>query len=200
MTDIKEAQNQGQNQGATGVRSATPGKDDQENLAPVLPPLWEVRHDGSRYPNRGAEDAILGMVTDADAPTSIGFERNQTLGDLLVDLLAPDLVRDVAQAPQEWESIEHAFIVSTAREIRAVILAREAVKVAVADDDYVSIPFDDGDTTRMLDRIQRRMTAGAELMRRLRHARWGNPHFGGGETVAAESKSRITLKHVGNAK
>ena len=180
MTDIKEARNQGQNQEA------------------VLPPLWEVRHDGSRYPNRGAEDALLGMVTDADAPTSTGFEHNRTLGDLLIDLLAPDLVRDMDQAPREWESIEHAFIVSTAREIRAVILAREAAKMAVAEDDYVTIPFDEGDATRMLDRIQRRMTAGAELMQRLRNARWGNPHFGGGETLAAESKSRTTLKQVGN--
>jgi hypothetical protein len=142
-----------------------------------MSPLWHYRPDGSRYPSREASNAVLGMVTESD---SEGVISQATIGDLIVHaLIGRPLLDDIDEAPEEWESVEHAFIVETARSLRAVMLA---VAGGGPSDDHAGVDcrFTENDTVMELQAITKRMEAGAELLRRLRVARWGNPHFGGG--------------------
>jgi hypothetical protein len=144
------------------------------------PQLWDVRPDGTRYPNSRLSDAVLGMESES-SETGLGFEYNRTLGDLILDVLLPTtLAVDQREHPENWESAEHAFLIASARELRACIVAAEHSET----NDY-EVVFSEEDARLALGGIAARMEAGAELLRRMRSARWGNPHFGGGEPAAA---------------
>lgn len=123
--------------------------------AETLPPLWEARPDGSRYPNREAEEAILAMRTpkgDTEADT-------MTLGDLILDALIPGWL--------SHRSFEQEFLIATARELRAVLVAAHE---GMTGGDMVA-SFSRHDADHALHCITRRMEAGAELLYRIKAAR-----------------------------
>lgn len=119
--------------------------------------------------------------------TSHGSRYKRSLGDLIVDALAPGLESwcDGPEYPEDWQTFLWLFNENTALELRCLVRAFEAGDVTT-DDDPLSETFEDGDVARMLNIIRRRMEAAGELAIRLRKARWGNPHFGGGEGMKAE--------------
>jgi hypothetical protein len=143
-----------------------------------------VRYDGSRYPNHKAESAVL--EDEADAGSVV---HEQPIGDLLVTVLGGGyLYEDQGHAPQEWESFESGIIKNAARELRALHCA-----IVTRGDENLTEDFDEDDANKMLFAIVKRLEAAAELAHRLRVARWGNPHFGGGETMAAEALAKLKL-------
>lgn len=133
------------------------------------------------YPSTSAEEAFLRHETSADAK----FINARTIGDLIVDMLAPSLTPGTPEHPEEWESLEHAFLQATTTELRAVMCA---MNESPLDDDMIGEVFTRNDGVRALQVITKRMEAGTELCRRLRNARWGNPNFGGGEEAAKRAR------------
>jgi hypothetical protein len=141
-----------------------------------------TREDGSTYPDTAAEEAFLRDQSDADAK----YMNSRTVGDLIVDVLAPGLIQGAPEFPEEWQSLEHGFIETSALELRALMCALNDGDTF--EDGMLGDTFSRRDAARLLQIITKRMEAGAELCRRLRCARWGNPHFGGGEAQARRAK------------
>jgi hypothetical protein len=144
----------------------------------------DERHDGTRYPNHDAQKAFLADMTDCRNKTGAGFGYNTTIGDLICAVLAPSPIEQGDNEPENWQSLEGAFILQTAAELRALAIALDVQESRNAGVD-ICAPFSGDDAKRMLTGIARRMEAGAELCDRLRMARWGHPTFGGGENWEA---------------
>jgi hypothetical protein len=137
-----------------------------------------VRHDGSRYPDSAVDDAALEDFSDLDPSNMYEY----SLGDLIVQaLVGRDLIEDCKEAPQEWESFEHAILAQTALELRALNVAFAAGD-CLTTDNGTSEEFTAEMGMKLLRALTARVEAGAELARRLRRARWGHPSFGGGES------------------
>jgi hypothetical protein len=154
------------------------------------------RHDGSKYPDSDAEDAVLADFTDGNGKTGHGYSYNRTLGDLIVDaLVGRDLNSDSPEGPEYWESFEHGLLTRTALEIRAI---NHALASEITTDDHPADEVSIEEACELLRGLARRVEASAEIAVRLRRARWGAPEFGGGENLAAEARAtREALKSNG---
>lgn len=141
----------------------------------------EVRNDGSRYPARGVERAALEDFSDPDSKDcDRGYEYNRLLGDLVVDLLGiATPVEDNACVPEEWQTIENAFLEQIGTELRVLKLA--LVEGLSCTDDGSCDQVTAKDCAHVLRGLARRVRVGAEVTQRLRVARWGHPAYGGGE-------------------
>jgi hypothetical protein len=163
---------------------------------PKFGPTMEVRPDGSRFPNRVAQNAVLADISDQDCSSrGPGYDYQITLGDLIVEaLVGRDLNQDHDAHAEEWESLEHAMLRRTALELRALNVALAAG--LMSDDDPPCDLFTTEDACELVQGLARRIRAGAELALRLREARWGHPNFGGGETRASEAKTKHPVREV----
>ena len=133
------------------------------------------------------------------AAITFGLEHVRTLGDLLVDMLAPGLSSwsDTPKAPEQWKSFECLMLQNVALELRVINRALSAGDLTTEP------PCDElatEDACRALQLLSHRAEAGADAAGRVRVARWGNPHFGGGEKASpdapADSATRLRIPHA----
>jgi hypothetical protein len=135
------------------------------------------------YPDADSEDSVLRDFT-ADSDCTYGYSYNRTIGDLLVDLLTDSPHGPIEQGngePENWESLEHAFMLSTVVQLKAANLCVARASLPVGDDEVYAPDLTREEQARLLGGIAKRLQSGAELCSRLRRARWGHPTFGGGE-------------------
>jgi hypothetical protein len=139
------------------------------------------RHDGSRYPDGDADDAVLADFPESDSAKCVGYAYERTVGDLIVMALTgqdPDEFDGVSGSPDDWPSFDNAVLLRAAADLRVL-------SVAMHGEPTDGYPFEDeltlDEAKTAVRALQRRMEAGAELATRLRRARWGHPAFGGGE-------------------
>jgi hypothetical protein len=130
---------------------------------------------------------VLREETDPNGSVGLGHNYNRTLADLMIDILAGrSMVQSGDGDPENWFTLESTIIDNAALEVRALTAA---LTPSDTEDEFTT------DELIALTRlISRRLSAGAELARRFRRARWGHPNFGGGEgweakQQAAEAKS-----------
>jgi hypothetical protein len=149
----------------------------------VAIPEYRTRDGERRIPLADVERAALG---EGDSNRKDGDLRYATIGDLIVQALTPrELLADSPHAPQEFESFENLCLQTQATELRGLAVALAATQdedsfVGDVSNVMVEIPFTLGDATMLITAMARRTEALCELARRLRKARWGDPHFGGG--------------------
>jgi hypothetical protein len=145
--------------------------------------MRERSGDLSAYPDDDAEDAVLRDFTESEECT-YGFAYNRTIGDLLVDMFTDSPYGPIEQGdsePENWESLEHAFMLSTVVQLKAVNFCTSHAFDPSGDDEVCAPHLTREEVARLLGGIAKRLQAGAELCSRLRRARWGHPSFGGGE-------------------
>ena len=138
----------------------------------------------TRYRLQEAELDVLRPLTPEDADRGLGHDYQRTLGDLIVDVLAPGLDAwvDSDDAPADWAPLEWLFGQYTMLELRALSRAMETGHPVAGEAAELSVKFTTLDASRLLTVITARMQGGLELAQRLRRARWGNPSFGGDAT------------------
>lgn len=137
--------------------------------------VWQARHE--------SEMAALKAHIELDEEVPVGFAYRRSVGDLVVEMMAPGLGswNDNAEHPEGWKSLECMFLENIALELR---ILNHAMAADRTPDEPPGDEVTHEDTCRAIQLLSRRVAAGAELSRRLREARWGNPHFGGGEVAA----------------
>lgn len=149
--------------------------------------------DCAALPDSKAERAVLADFTDPRSSYfkgASGYQYERTLGDLIVDaLVGRDLVDDLAQAPEVWESFEAGILARTALELKA---ANFGLAANGDDPDYPTDDLTKGEVCELLRGLARRTEAAVELSKRLREARWGHPHFGGGAVCTREDLDKAT--------
>jgi hypothetical protein len=133
------------------------------------------REDGSASPDRGMEQAVL---AESSQPLKPKYNYDRTLGDLIVEALVPNIRMDVKDSPEAWGTLDNNLLDITALELRAITIAMTHGDAGL--DNALYSEFTPEDAARVIEAISRRLEAGAEISRRLREARWGDPRFGGG--------------------
>lgn len=149
------------------------------------------------YPHDETEDKVLVDFTQC-AESTYGYSYNRTIGDLLVDVLSdsPDGPTEQGDGePENWESLEHAFMLSTVVQLKAANFCAAHTETLSDSDERCAPPLNQEEVARLLGGIAKRLQAGAELCARLRRARWGHPTFGGGEGWE-ERKSTLKKSEV----
>ncbi len=145
--------------------------------------MQERRGELKAYPDTEAEDDVLRDFTE-DGDCTYGYVYNRTIGDLLVDVLTDSTYGPIEQGNNElenWESLEHAFMLSTVVQLKAANFCMTNASLPTEDGEACAPPLSSEEMARLMGGIAKRLQAGAELCARLRRARWGHPNFGGGE-------------------
>lgn len=162
--------------------------------------MRERRGDLTAYPDGDTEDDVLRDFSEGGELT-YGYAYNKTIGDLLVDMMSDAEFGPTQQGdnePDSWETLEHAFMMSTLVQLKAANFC--AAHTSSADEEGVPAPaLSKAELAMLMNGMAKRLEAGAELCVRLRRARWGHPTFGGGERWSQRKSTIIPSKRKESA-
>lgn len=148
---------------------------------------WHVRRDGTRCPDREAENAVLQHNDRAGFPYS-----DKSLGDLIVEALTHGLYTGDEESGVDWPTFEGTVLETLALELKVLAIALSGES---ADSEAFELfELDEVELVRLLHALARRAKAAHELAIRLREARWGHPSFGGESPEYLTPKPRPCIR------